>query len=77
MLRVKRYQDAICCIKACLDVFYKGVAAMRSAEEILENLVLLISLLDDDALEEVQDLPFLEMAKDVSITRPRNEPELS
>jgi len=50
---------------------------MRSAEEILENLVLLISLLDDDALEEVQDLPFLEMAKDVSITRPRNEPELS
>jgi hypothetical protein len=51
---------------------------MRNAEEILENVVLLISLLDDDALEEVQDLPFLEMAKDVSVTRPpRSEPELS
>jgi hypothetical protein len=58
--------------------FLKGVAAMRSAEEILENVVLLIGLLDDDALEEVQDLPFLEMAKDVSVTRaPPNEPELS
>ncbi len=50
---------------------------MRNAEEILENVVALISLLDDDALEEVQDLPFLEMAKDVSVARsPRDEPEL-
>ena len=51
---------------------------MRNAEEILENVVMLISLLDDDALEEVQDLPFLEMAKDVSVARPPcNEPEFS
>jgi len=40
---------------------------MRSAEEILENVVWLVSQLDNDGLEEVQDLPFLEMAKDVSI----------
>ncbi len=40
----------------------------RSTEEILENVALLIHFLDDAALVEVSDLPFLEMAKDVSIT---------
>jgi len=43
---------------------------MRSTEEILENVVWLISQFDDDALEEVQDLPFLEIAKDIAITWP-------
>jgi hypothetical protein len=42
---------------------------VRSAEEILENVVLLISFLDDVALREVSDLPFLEMAKYVSTKR--------
>jgi hypothetical protein len=40
----------------------------RSTEEILENVALLVSFLDDTALVEVSDLPFLEMAKEVSIT---------
>lgn len=46
----------------------------KDADEILENVVLLIGLLDEDGLEEVQNLPFLEMAKDVSVkipSRPR------
>jgi hypothetical protein len=37
-------------------------------DEILENAALLIHFLDDAALVKVADLPFLEMAKDVSIT---------
>ena len=41
---------------------------MHSAIEILKNVVWLINALDDQALGEVQDLPFLEMAKDVTIT---------
>ncbi len=43
---------------------------MRSTEAILENVALLIGLLDKDAWQKVQDLPFLEMAKDFSTTRP-------
>ena len=40
---------------------------MRSTEEILGNVIWLIEALDDDALAEVQDLPFVEMAKDITI----------
>ena len=40
---------------------------MRSTEEILGNVIWLIDALDDEALAEVQDLPFLEMAKDITI----------
>src|SRR2546422_9904500 len=40
---------------------------MRSTEEILGNVIWLIDALDDAALAEVQDLPFLEMAKDITI----------
>ena len=45
-----------------------GEAVMiRQVEEILENVGGLIGHLDDFALKEVQDLPFLEMTKYVSI----------
>jgi hypothetical protein len=54
-----------------------AMAIMRSTEEILENVALLIGLLDEDALAQVQDLPFLEMAKDVSINRPADQPQFS
>jgi hypothetical protein len=40
---------------------------MRSTEEILGNVTWLIEALDDEALAEVQDLPFLEMAKGITI----------
>jgi hypothetical protein len=40
---------------------------MRSTEEILGNVIWLIEALDDEALAEVQDLPFVEMAKDITI----------
>jgi hypothetical protein len=40
---------------------------MRSTEEILGNVIWLIDALDDDALAEVQDLPFVEMAKNITI----------
>lgn len=43
------------------------VLTMRSTEEILGNVIWLIDALDDAALAEVQDLPFLEMAKDITI----------
>ena len=43
------------------------VLTMRSTEEILGNVIWLIDALDDEALAEVQDLPFLEMAKDITI----------
>ena len=45
---------------------------MRSTEEILGNVIWLIKALDDDALAEVQDLPFLEMAKDITIAAVSN-----
>jgi len=40
---------------------------MRSTEEILGNVTWLLDALDDEALAEVQDLPFLEMAKEITI----------
>jgi len=52
---------------------------VRSTEEILGNVIWLIEALDDDALAEVQDLPFVEMAKDITIrsvssSAPRSAP---
>jgi len=41
---------------------------MHGAEEILSNVVWLIDSFDDEALEAVQDIPFLEIAKAVTIT---------
>jgi len=41
---------------------------MHRAEEILTNVAWLINNFDDEALEAVQDIPFLEMAKAVTIT---------
>lgn len=41
---------------------------MHRAEEILTNVAWLINKFDDEALEAVQDIPFLEMAKAVTIT---------
>jgi hypothetical protein len=43
---------------------------MQKTEEILQNVIWLIDAFDDEALEEVQDIPFLEMAKVVSIAPP-------
>jgi hypothetical protein len=40
---------------------------MHSTDEILDNVVWLVSALDEEALAEVQDIPFLEMAKVVTI----------
>jgi hypothetical protein len=40
---------------------------MHSTEEILGNVIWLIEALDDEALAEVQDLPFVEMAKEITI----------
>ncbi len=39
----------------------------QQTEEILENVVWFISQFDDATLKEVQNLPFLEMAKAASI----------
>ena len=52
---------------------------MRSTEEILGNVIWLIEALDDDALAEVYDLPFVEMAKEITIasvssSAPRSAP---
>jgi len=43
---------------------------MLSTEEILENVIRLVSLLDDVALHAVDDLPILELAKWVVFPRP-------
>ena len=40
---------------------------MRSTEEILGNVIWLIDALNEEALTAVQDLPFVEMAKDITI----------
>jgi len=49
-------------------------AALRvTPEEILENIVQLSELLDDEALKEITDLPFIELAKAISINRPKAE----
>jgi len=42
---------------------------MVSTDEILRNVVWLVDALDDDALCEVEDIPFLEIAKAVRISR--------
>jgi hypothetical protein len=42
---------------------------MLNTDEILSNVVWLVDALDDDVLREVQDIPFLEMAKAVRIAR--------
>ena len=44
------------------------------AEEILETIVQLAELLDDEALEQIADLPFLELAKSLSINRRTAKP---
>ena len=44
---------------------------MPTTEEILNNLVWLVNALDEDALGDVQDIPFLEMAQVVTISPPR------
>ena len=41
---------------------------MHGTEEILANVAWLVNLLDDEALATVQDIPFLEMARVVTIT---------
>lgn len=43
---------------------------MLGTEEILENVVRLVSLLDDVALHAVDDLPILELAKWVTFSQP-------
>ena len=43
---------------------------IKKAEEILETIVRLAELLDDEALKQVADLPFMELAKALSIKRP-------
>jgi hypothetical protein len=45
---------------------------MLSAHEILENVIRLVSLLDDVALHEVKDLPMLELAKWVIFSSPES-----
>jgi hypothetical protein len=42
------------------------VVMMNHAEEILENVVWLVTQCDDEALAKRRDLPFLELAKYVS-----------
>lgn len=41
---------------------------MSTTSDILDNVVWLVNALDEDALNDVQDLPFLEMAQTVTIT---------
>lgn len=43
---------------------------MPTTNEILDNVVWLVNALDDEALNDVQDLPFLEMAQAITISRP-------
>jgi hypothetical protein len=40
---------------------------VHSTEEILDNMVWLVDAFDEEALAEVQDIPFLELAKVVTI----------
>ena len=42
-------------------------------QEILENIIRLAELLDDEALKQLADLPFLELAKAVSFNRRETE----
>ncbi len=41
--------------------------AVKKAEEILQNLMQLAELLDEEALRRLPDLPFLELARIISI----------
>jgi hypothetical protein len=52
------------------DSTYKEVQMNTQAEEILENVVWLVTQCDDDALARRRDLPFLELAKYVSYRPP-------
>ena len=45
---------------------------MCSTEEILSNVVWLVNALDEEGLSAVQDVPFIEMAKSVSISSATN-----
>jgi len=42
---------------------------MPTTNEILDNVVWLVNALNEDALNDVQDLPFLEMAQAISISQ--------
>jgi hypothetical protein len=48
----------------------KRKIAMKSTQEILETIVQLADLLDTEALDQIADVPFLELAKAISINRP-------
>jgi len=50
---------------------------MRSTKEILENVVRLVSLINDGTLYEVEDLPMLELAKWVIFPRPESRAQSS
>jgi hypothetical protein len=41
----------------------------KSTQEILETIVQLADLLDTEALDQIADIPFLELAKAISINR--------
>ena len=46
----------------------------QKAEEILENIVLLAELFDNEALEQLADVQFMELTKAVSINSVRPSP---
>jgi hypothetical protein len=50
---------------------------MRSTKEILENVVRLVSLINDGTLHEVEDLPMIELAKWVIFPRPESREQSS
>jgi hypothetical protein len=52
----------------------RGKLMRKRADEILENIVQLAELLDDEVVEEIADVPFIELAKAVSINRPKSQP---
>jgi hypothetical protein len=43
---------------------------MCRTDEILSNVVWLVEAIDEQRLPEIEDIPFLEMAKSVHIVRP-------
>jgi len=46
---------------------------VKTTEEVLENIVLLAELLDEDALRNIADVSIIELAKAISINRPKTE----
>jgi len=50
---------------------------MLSTKEILENIIRLVSLINDGTLHEVEDLPMLELAKWVTFSRPESRAQFS